>query len=432
MALITIVALIYTVVSGGFIGYPLILGLMLFSALALYQGHHYKAVLNHLLRGAKKALVVLRVFVFIGGITGIWLASGTVAGLIDVGLKLLHPQWFILFAFAIPAVVSILIGTSFGTVSTVGVALMLIGRGAGLPEALVAGAIISGAYFGDRNSPMSSSANLVATLTETDLHQNVVDMFKTAFVPLGLSLVFYGVMSVLYPLNSGDIPFVALLGENYRLGIIPLLPAIVVLVMAIGRLDVKWAMGASILVAIGVSLWYQHMPLSDVLRSLTTGYQLDNSNALATYFKGGGLLSMLKPGIVVTTACALAGLMEGTNMLALFENYLSTIQRPRARFGATILTSIASASFGCNQTIAIVFAEQLLDKAYGTSRRALAIAIENSAVLIAALIPWNIAALVPTTTLDVSAVGFIPFAVFIYLVPLVYFIRGGELKYKRL
>ena len=426
VALITITALIVTVVNSGFIGYPLILGLCLFGGLALAKGHAFKHVFLSMYRGAKKALVVLRVFIFIGGITGVWLVSGTVASLIDLGLSLLHPQWFVLFAFLIPAGVSFLLGTSFGTISTVGVALMLIGRGAGLPEPLVAGAIISGSYFGDRNSPMSSSANLVASLTGTDLHQNVKDMFRTAIIPLLLTLVFYGVMSLLNPLKSGEIAFSLLLKETYQLGIIPLLPAIIILVLGFMRKDVKWAMAISIGIAGFIGVLYQNIPWQEVLKSAVLGYQLPSEHVLATYFKGGGVISMLKPSIVVTAACALAGLMEGTQMLKSLEIYLERIQQPTKRFGATLLTSLAAASFGCNQTIAIVFTEQLMDKAYRFHRRNLAIGIENSAVLLAALIPWNIAALVPTTTLNVSPAGFIPYAVFLYLVPL-----GHLLLHKR-
>lgn len=419
VAAITMAALIFTVVNGGFIGLPLLLGLTLFSALAAVRGHTLKAILSFQLKGAKKALVVLRVFVFIGMITGSWLASGTVAALMDLGLTLLHPAWFILFAFAIPAAVSFLLGTSFGTISTIGVALMLIGRGAGLPEPLVAGAIISGSYFGDRGSPMSSSANLVASLTSTDLHQNVLDMMKTAALPLMATLAFYAGASWLYPLDNTGIPWLSAMQDTYDLGFIALLPALTVLVLGMARIDVKWAMGFSVAVASGVALWHQQLSPQILVESILLGYQLPQSHQLAALFKGGGILSMLKPSIVVTSACALAGLMDGTNMLNALENYLKRYKTDRSRFGATIGISLLSGSFGANQTIAIVFTEQLMDQTYAEDRRGLAMAIENSAVLIAPLIPWNIAALVPTTTLAVSPTGFLPFAVFLYSVPLI-------------
>lgn len=420
---ITMAFLIYTVSIGGFIGYPLLGGLVLFSLLAYSQGHQTLQILGFQKRGALKALVVLRVFAFIGGITGTWLVSGTVAALISLGLKSLHPQWFILFSFLIPAGVSFLLGTSFGTISTIGVALMLIGRGAGLPEALVAGAIISGAYFGDRNSPMSSSANLVAALTETDLHQNVKLMFKSALVPLLLSLLFFAGMSIQHPLASTGLPILQDLEGTFNLNWTTLLPAIVMLLMALSRIDVKVAMGTSILVAIGVALFTQGANGLEVIKNAIFGYALPLDHPLANLLKGGGLVSMLKPAVIVTTACALAGLLEGTRMLEPLEHRLSQLKKPRARFSGTLGTSLVSAAFGSNQTIAIVFTEQLMDKAYGQDRQPLAIAIENSAVLMAALVPWNIAALVPTTTLGVSTTGFIPFAVFLYLVPLYHWLR---------
>lgn len=415
---ITMAALIYTVVMGGFIGYPLLLGLVLFSGLAYKQGNPISTIINLLKHGARKALVVLRVFVFIGLITGAWLSSGTVAGLISLGLDLLHPQWFILFAFLIPAFVSFLLGTALGTVSTVGVALIIIGRGSGLPEAMVAGAIISGAYFGDRNSPMSSSANLVATLTGTNLHQNVIDMFKTALVPLGFTLVFYSILAHLYPLSTGEMPLISALDNTFDLSPLALLPAAIMLVLAFTKIDVKWAMGISIIVACFVSIFLQANSVFETISAMLFGFELPSGHALALLIKGGGLVSMIKPGIIVTTACALAGLMEGTKMLATLEDRLTKLKSPRARFGGTLGISLVSAGLGSNQTIGIVFTEQIMAKAYGDKHRDLAIGIENSAVLLAAIIPWNIAALVPTTTLGVHPYSFIPYAIFLFCVPL--------------
>lgn len=429
VAALTMVALLYTVFTGGFIGFPLLLGLGLFSLLAKIQGTEGKAILKYQLLGAKKALVVLRVFMFIGGITGLWMISGTVPALINLGLSLIHPQFFILFAFLIPAVLSYLMGTSFGTVSTVGIALMVIARGAGLSEALVGGAIISGAYFGDRNSPMSSSANLVAGLTGTDLHRNVVLMFKTGLLPLILTTLLYGFFSFTAPLQTGEMPMLSDLQATFSMGLVPLLPAIVMLVLSLLKIDVKWAMGSSIVIAALVALGVQGASLQAVFQSALTGFYLPAGHPLATLIKGGGLLSMLKPAIIVTTACALAGLLEGTGMLAPIEKILSRAKGPFGRFSATFVTSIGAASFGCNQTIAVVLTDQLMTDAYekADSQQDLAIDLENSAILLAALVPWNIAAFVPTTTLGISSTAYIPFAFFLYLVPLVHFVRRYHL-----
>lgn len=429
IAALTMAALIYTVFSGGFIGLPLLMGLGLFSFLARVQGTTSRDILRLQLKGAKKALVVLRVFVFIGGITGLWMISGTVPALIDLGLSLIHPQFFVLFAFIIPAVLSYLLGTSFGTISTVGVALMVIARGAGLSEALVGGAIISGAYFGDRNSPMSSSANLVAGLTGTNLHRNVVLMFKTGLLPLLLTVGLYGIFSFMAPLQVGEMPMLQEIRAAFKLGFFALLPALVMLVLSLSKIDVKWAMGSSILVAALVALGLQGASLTEVVKCLFTGFYLPAAHPLAALIKGGGLLSMLRPAIIVTTACALAGLLEGTGMLAPIEKMLSRAKGPLGRFSATFITSIGAASFGCNQTIAVVLTEQLMTGAYqeAASPEDLAIDLENAAILLAALVPWNIAAFVPTTTLGISSTAYIPFAFFLYTVPLVHFVRRGRL-----
>ena len=133
--------------------------------------------------GGKRAFVVLEIFLLIGIITGTWIASGTVPAIIYYGIKYMNPNFFILYTFLISCIVSFLLGTSLGTVSTVGVALILMAKGGNINIDIAAGAIIAGAYFGDRCSPMSSSAILVANLTRTNLYTNISNMFKTAVIP---------------------------------------------------------------------------------------------------------------------------------------------------------------------------------------------------------------------------------------------------------
>lgn len=224
--IICFVLLIGSVLKGIYIGYPLILSLTLFVYAAVRKGFPVKEVLKMVYTGGKKSLVVVKIFLIIGGITGIWMAAGTVPSLVYYGMKFLKPELFILFAFLISSFVSFLIGTSFGTVSTAGLALIVVARGGGVNEVITAGAIISGIYFGDRCSPMSSSASLVATLTETELYTNIKNMFRTASIPFVLAILFYTFYSYKYPLNTIGSTIADEIVKVFDVGGMVLLPAV--------------------------------------------------------------------------------------------------------------------------------------------------------------------------------------------------------------
>ena len=166
-------ALIFSIYNGLFVGYPLLLGFFIFTYISWRRGFILRDIIKMSFNGGKRAFVVLEVFLLIGIITSTWIASGTVAAIIYYGIKYMNPNFFILYTFLISCVVSFLLGTSLGTVSTVGVALILMAKGGNINIDIAAGAIIAGAYFGDRCSPMSSSAILVANLTRTNLYTNI-------------------------------------------------------------------------------------------------------------------------------------------------------------------------------------------------------------------------------------------------------------------
>lgn len=204
--IICFILLVFSTFKGIFVGYALGISLLIFMGLSYMGGFSVKQVLNMAYKGGKKSFAVIQIFILIGAITSIWMASGTVPFIVYYGLKFLSPKSFILSAFLVCTLVSFLMGTSLGTVGTVGITLMVMARSGGANISLTAGAILSGAFFGDRCSPMSSSANLVANLTETELSNNIKNMVKTSIIPFTFSVIIYLLFSYMYPLreiNSG-------------------------------------------------------------------------------------------------------------------------------------------------------------------------------------------------------------------------------------
>lgn len=413
--------LIIAINQGIFLGLPLLGGFFIFAFLAWKRGFSLKSILEMASTGGKKSFVVLEIFILIGAITGIWMASGTVPAIVYYGIKLVDPNYFILCSFLITSLVSFLLGTSFGTVSTVGLALIVIAKSGHVDLNITTGAIISGAYFGDRCSPLSSSATLVAQLTETNLYTNIRSMFWSTMLPFLLSLIVYVIFSWYQPLRALESSVADDILHAFSLNWLVLLPAIVIIIFSLAKVNVKYSMLVSILLAVGVSFSVQGSSTLTILHDVLFGFSLPPDNPLTAIIKGGGIISMWPAAFVVYISCALAGIFAGTNMLQSVEKFLLRAQTYPELFCGTTAVSILTGAFGCSQSISIVLTHQLMRNVY-TKRKinntTFALDLENTSIVLSALIPWNIAAFVPTTTMAVNHAGFVPYAVYLYLLPL--------------
>lgn len=419
---LTFCILVFSILKGIFVGIPLSIGFFIFAYISWKRGFSLKDILIMSYTGGKKAFVVLKIFILIGAITAIWMAAGTVPGIVYYGVKFMNPNFFILYTFLISCLVSFLLGTSLGTASTVGIALIVLAKSGNININIAAGAIIAGAYFGDRSSPMSSSANLVANLTETNLYTNIRNMFKTSAIPFIVSIVLYTMISFKQPLNFLGSSIDSEIINNFDINWVVLLPSIIIIIFSIFKINVKISMFFSILVASIISVSIQEYNLTEILKYIILGFKLDTSNPLYTIIKGGGIVSMWKASLVVFVSCSLAGIFDGTNMLKSVENILLKAKTRGDLFSYTTVVSILTGAFGCNQSIATVLTNQLMTHTYkekNVDKYKLAIDLENTGIVLSALIPWNMAAFVPTTTMNVSSFGFIPYAFYLYLIPII-------------
>lgn len=413
--------LLFSLSHGISILYPLVVGLVCFILLSLRRGHKLKDIGRMIVSGARKSLIVIKINVLIGAITAVWRACGTVSFIVYYGVAFMSAKFFIVSAFVLTCLVSFLLGTSFGTVGTVGVVLMILAKTGNVDINIVAGAIIAGAYFGDRCSPMSSSANLVATLTNTKLYTNIVNMFRTALIPLVLSLIAYTLLSWWNPLVYGDNQISSEIQKSFNLGPVVLLPAVIILVPALFRVDVKISMSLSILSGFLIGLFVQDHSLPEMVQYIAWGYKMEGPGVLADIIKGGGLYSMLNVSLVVLISSTYSGIFEGTGLLKELETALEKLTDKIGEYASVVLTSIISASFGCTQTLAVILTHQFQEKIYAKrkiSSYQLALDLENSVIVLSALIPWNIASAVPVATLSADP-GCILYAFYLFLIPLV-------------
>lgn len=411
-----LLVLLLCLARGWYVGWALLTGVVLFFALGLRQGYTAAELCRMAAQKARTSFVAIAALLLMGAITGLWRASGTITYCIHHGMRLIRPPLFLLLAFLICAVFSYVLGTSFGVASTAGVVLIALARFGGVSELVAGGAVLSGAFFGDRGSPASSSAILVASITGTELYANVKKMFATGFLPLMLSAALYAVLSPRHPLQAVD-PMVA--GAVERAAVLSwtaLLPAFLMLVLPLLHVSIRLAMVSSIAAAAGVAVFVQHLSLAQVLRAALLGCQAEGE--LAAVLSGGGVRSMLSTCLVVLLTGLYSGLLEGTRVLEPLQGRTLALGRRLGRFPAAIFTGLGAAMVFCNQTVAVMLSEQLLRAGYA-DRSELALDIENSGVLLPALVPWSIASSVPLAMLGVGP-GALPWAVLLWLTPLTY------------
>lgn len=403
--------------------YALAFGYIVFFCYGRYSHLSVKELLVLSWQGIRTVRMVLIVFCLIGLITASWRASGTIPFLVYEAGQVISPHAFYLLTFLLNAMLSILIGTSFGTAATMGVICMSIGHVMGVSQVLESGAILSGIYFGDRCSPLSTSALVVATITKTDLFTNLHRMAVRAVVPFLLSCVFYVLAGFYSASGEVEISILAEFSEEFALSWLALLPALVVIVMSLLRIAVWKTMLISITSAIGLCLFVQGMTLETLLPMLLTGYKSTNP-ALAPMLNGGGMLSMAGPAALITISCSYAGIFEKTDLLDSIKVGIRHLARSITRFGATAIVSLGSVAISCNQTLSSIMVHELCQDLYEDPQD-MALTLEDTTIVLAAVLPWSIAAAVPLATLGASSWG-IAAAVYLFLQPLWSGLRAGK------
>ena len=412
--------------------YPLSLGVVMFFLLGRRKGYPTRDLLRMGWAKGKNALVIVPVLLLIGVVTALWRASGTIAFFLYHGLQGISPPLFVLMAFLLTSLLSFMLGTSFGVIGTGGVILITLARSGGVDLAITAGAIISGAYFGDRCSPMSSCASLVAVCTNTELYGNVKEMLKTAALPTVLTTVVFGVLSVLNPLSAADDTLLNALATQYSLHWVVFVPAALMLLLPLLKIPVKIALAISAVISFFITVSLQKLPLLETLKAALIGYT-PADGILKDILAGGGLFSMVSVCIICLLTSFSAGILEGINALNGIKSWIETLSEKLGLFPACAILSLIIGCFFCNQTVIVVMGEQLLAESYrrrGASRLELAMDLSNSGVVLAGLIPWSIACSIPLSMLGVGMEA-IPWFLLLYLIPICYlftkrFFRAGQ------
>ena len=285
----------------------------------------------------------------------------------------------------------------------------------GISPVYLGGAILGGAFFGDRCSPMSTSALLTCTLTKTDIFTNIKLMAKNAAVPFIATCIIYGVLGRYGHAGAVDLQILNLFKDNFNLQGLTFLPALLIIVLSLFKVSVKKTMLASIVTASILCLTLQGVSAGHLLQILWNGYRA-NEPELAKMLNGGGIVSMFRALAIVGLSSSYSGIFAGTGLLDGVKHKIAGLAATCTPFGSTLLISFLTGMVACNQTLAIMLTHQLCAETI-PDKQELALTLEDTTVLTAALIPWSIASAVPLTAVGAPALG-IAAACYLYLQPL--------------
>ncbi len=419
-----------------FLKYSLFIGLF-FSALlagfmALKNGVKIKQVIKMVASGIVECQTVFMVIILIGMLIALWMASGIVPTMIYYGFNYIQHINYLLACFISAAGISMIMGTALGTVSTIGMVLLGMGRGLMIPAPILLGAIVSGAFIADKVSPIGSLVNLTMKTTGVKYNDGAKSILVTLAPTMIISALFYYMMGKQYSIGINTSILQAYqegIALNFYVSPLLMVLPIVVIVLAVIGVKIIPNMIFGVVGGMGFSLMMQKAAPLEMLKIIYYGFK-GNTGMLELdhILKGGGILPMIEVMLIVSAAVSLNSILEGTGMIQpMIEQLMgNTKTRGRLVFKTGILSSLLTI-ITCDQTVGILLPGRLLKAKYdelNIDRVILARTITDTGTTIAPLIPWNVNAIIATAITGVAAVEYAPYAVLCYLSPILTFIFG--------
>lgn len=412
---------------------PLLSGIVITAILGLFLGYKWVNIEKFISEGVSRALLPLFILFMIGLIVGTWILSGVIPTMIYYSLELISPSIFIPIVAIVTGVLSISTGSSFTSISTIGLAFMVVGQGMGFPPALVAGAILSGAYFGDKLSPLSDTTNVAPAVSETDLFSHIRHMLWDTLPAYFLAVIIYYFVGMHY--NAGTANFeqidqiIKTLDSAFNINPILLLLPVITIILVLKRFPVlPTLLIISILGGI-MAMVFQGSSIAEVIQSMTSGYSAQTEiQAVDALLNKGGILSMLNIVGLILLATALGGLLEGVQVFQVLLNTL--IQKARSSKSLIMLTLTSAAMIALasgSQFLVLILTGRAFAKTYkerGLDTVNLSRCLEAIGTVSINLVPWSVNAVFALGILGVSAQEFIPYSYFILLVPIINIIYG--------
>jgi NhaC family Na+:H+ antiporter len=380
-----------------------------------------------------KAMPAILIMLSVGILIGSWIACGTIPMIIYYGLKLISPHFFLFTACLVCTITSLATGTSWGTIGTIGVAFIGIAMGLGIPLGPAAGAIVAGAYFGDKMSPLSDIPNLAVVVAGSNLFDHIKHMMWSGGPAWLLGLLIYLLIGLQYQaeeLNSASMDLIlSTLEKNFHFNLFLLLPLVIVFYFAIRKKPTIPGMLLSSVVAAILAVIFQKTSLTTIATAVNSGYQPHTGvEAVDRLLSRGGLMSMMETQLVAFTAFSFGGIMQRTGMLAAILNrIMKFVAKTWSLVLTTIATAILSALITGSSYLSMIIPGELLAPIYRQKNLAaknLSRLIEECGGIIVPLVPWSMAGVYITGALGVPTLSYLPWAFMNYFSVIILAIFG--------
>lgn len=407
---------------------PLIIGICLTGIFSFFKGRKWADLETQMFKVMRVGLPAILILMCVGMLISIWIAAGTVPTIVNYGLDILTPGLFLPVTCALAAIISLSTGTSWGTLGTVGLALMAIGNALNIPIYWTAGAVVSGSFFGDKMSPLSETTNLSpAIVGGIDLWDHIKGVLPTTIPAMGLALIIYAIVSRRYGANIPDMaPTLEIqntMQTHFKLGLLTLIPALSVVYMGYKKYSAMGTICLGVLLGSLIAIFYQGIPISEIFGILQNGYISETGVAYVDdLLSKGGVMSMTWVITLTLFALAFAGSLEYFGTFDAIMTQLDRVIKSRiSLIGASYASVLGVSTILGDVYTSLVLPGRLLRGKYrsmGYKRTTLTRTMEDCGTLASPLIPWNMGGSFVASTLGVPTLLYAPFALFCWLSPL--------------
>ena len=393
----------------------------------LWKGHNFRDLLHIACKGIKECSSIFIIIMLMGATISVWLSSGIVPSLIYYGFSYMKGINFILAAFLSTMVISYVMGTACGTLSTIGIAFLGIGKGLMIPVPMLLGAIVSGSFIADKIAPISSLTNLTIQMTGTSYKEYAKASLKTLMPSVVLSAIIYYFLGNAYG-GGADLSAIQeyqnFIGKSFVISPLLTLFPIFVVILAFSGIRTIYNMSLSVGAASLITLFLQRESIVTLIKSILWGYKANTGMIqLDSLISGGGVMPMIEVVFIVMGSVTLSSLFEAANLLKpMTDFFYKKGDKKYALIAKTGILSILLNIITCDQTVGILipakFGAEKFDEA-GLDRSILARTISDTGTIIAPLLPWNVNALIIYGITGISAVSYGLYGVLCYICPLI-------------
>ncbi|PQB08071.1 Na+/H+ antiporter NhaC [Polaribacter filamentus] len=412
--------------------YILLMGGLVSAAVGFLNKVPLNTMIAEIWENWKSVFVPIIILFLVGALAGTWLVSGIIPAMVYYGLQVLSPAIFLPASVVIAAIISVATGSSWTTSATVGIALVGIGSALGIPTGMIAGAVISGAYFGDKMSPLSDTTNLAPAMAGTDLFTHIKYMAYTTVPTIIITLIVFAILSGTVETNGNTDISSLLTSINNTFYISPwlfLVPGIVI-IMIVMKTKPLIALGVGVILAAIFAFIFQGDVLSEISesnfgaigKSIFTDVTIQTDDEkLTELFSSGGIAGMIWTILLIVCAMVFGGIMDAIGALAkITKELLSVATSVFGLFASTVVSCLGLNAIASDQYLALVIPGKMFKKAYqdrGLAPENLSRTLEDSGTVTSVLIPWNTCGAYQSGVLGVSVSDYFVYAIFNYLSP---------------